>query len=94
MQAPLASIGLVAGILAGISGGGSGWVGGALLLGSVVLITFIVIMPTNHKLLEPGRDLASAETRSLLDRWGVLHSLRTGLSMLAFGLFCWLASGA
>ena len=94
MQAPLALIGLVSGILAGVLGAGTGWVGGALLLGSVVPITFIIIMPTNHKLLEPGRDLASAETRSLINHWGRLHSIRTGLSLLSFGLFCWLSSGA
>ncbi len=94
MQAPLAIIGLLSGLLASIFGEGLGWAGGALLLGSVVPITFIIIMPTNHKLLEPGRDLASVETRSLINLWGRLHSIRTGLGLLSFGLFCWLSSGA
>jgi hypothetical protein len=34
-------------------------------IGAVVPFTLIVIMPTNHELLEPGRDLNSSETRRL-----------------------------
>gem|GEM_PF-2769731 len=30
-----------------------------------------VVMRTNNQLLAPGRDLLSAETRSLLEKWGV-----------------------
>ena len=73
MQAPLALIGLLTGTLAGILGGGVGWIVGALLIGSVVPVTFKIIMPTNHLLLEPGRDINSDETRTLLNRWGRLH---------------------
>ena len=42
----------------------------ALLVGAVVPFTFLGIMPTNNKLLTPGRDLSSTETRDLLIRWG------------------------
>src|SRR5947209_6737694 len=70
MQAPLAIIGFLSGISASILGSGLGWLVGALLIGSVVALTITVITPTNHELLDPGRDLGSAETRSLLDRWG------------------------
>ena len=49
--------------------------------GAVVPFTFGVIMPTNHKLLAPGRDLASEETRALLVQWGKLHAVRTALSL-------------
>lgn len=45
--------------------------------------TFIVIMPTNHKLLSPERDLSSLETRNLLEQWGRLHAVRSVLSLLS-----------
>src|SRR5256885_15999606 len=43
---------------------------------AVVPITFIVIMPTNQQLLAAERDLGSAETRQLLERWSKLHGGR------------------
>ena len=65
-----------------------------LLIGAVVPFTLIGIMPTNHKLLAPGRDLGSAETRTLLERWGTLHAVRTTLSVLDTLLYIWLLLGA
>ena len=93
LQAPLAIVGLLAGILACFLGGGIGWLIGALLIGAVVPVTFKIIMPTNHLLLEPGRNLNSPETRDLLDRWGRLHLIRSGLSMVAFVIFACLQRG-
>jgi anthrone oxygenase-like protein len=66
----------------------------AALFAGAALFTFIVIMPTNHKLLAPGRDLSSPETRALLESWGKLHAVRTGLSLLATVLFIGLLCGA
>ena len=62
----------------------------AILIGAVVPFTLIVIMPTNHKLLTPGRDLNSVETRALLESWGKLHAARTALSLVATLLCIWL----
>jgi len=90
LQAPLAIVSLLCGIAAWIMGGGIGWLVAALLVGAVVPFTFGVIMPTNHRLLAPGRDLASAETRELLVRWGQLHAVRTALSLAGTILFLWL----
>jgi hypothetical protein len=59
------------------------------LIGAAVPFTLIVIMPTNHELLAPDRDPASAETRALLDRWGRLHAVRLALSLLATVLLLW-----
>lgn len=87
MQAPLALLSLITGVLAGLMGGGVAWLIAAILIGTVVPFTFIVIMPTNHKLLAPDRDLSSAETRVLLENWGKLHAVRTGLSLLATVLY-------
>ena len=89
MQAPLAIISLVAGLVSWWMGGGVGWGVAALSMGAVVPFTFLGIMPTNHRLLAPGRDLASAETRALLERWVKLHAVRTALSLLATVVYVW-----
>jgi hypothetical protein len=94
MQAPLALASFACGVAVWLAGGGAGWLMTATLIGLVVPFTFIGIMPTNQALLAPGRDLASAETRSLLVRWGRLHAIRTVLSVAATVLYLWLLSGA
>ena len=83
MQASLAVVSFLAGVAAWLLGGGIMWLFGAVLIGLVVPFTFIAIMPTNHQLLAPGRDLASPETRGLLEKWGRLHGVRSALSLLA-----------
>ena len=74
-------------------GAGVGWLAAAVLVGLVVPFTFGVIMPTNHKLLAPGRDLTSTETRELLVRWGQLHAVRTALSLAGTLIYMWLLLG-
>jgi Domain of unknown function (DUF1772) len=83
MQAPLAAVSFLAGVGAWLFGGGILWLIGAVLIGLVIPFTFIGVMPTNHQLLAPGRDLSSTETRSLLEKWGRLHAVRSVLSFLA-----------
>lgn len=83
MQASLAVVSFLAGALAWLLGGGILWLVGAVLIGLVVPFTFIAVMPTNHQLLAPGRDLASVETRALLEKWGRLHAVRSALSLVA-----------
>jgi hypothetical protein len=83
MQAPLAVISFLAGVAVWLLGGGLLWLIAAVLIGLVVPFTFIAVMPTNNQLLVPGRDLSSAETRSLLEKWGRLHAVRSALSFLA-----------
>jgi hypothetical protein len=46
-------------------------------------------MPTNNQLSAPGRDLASSETRVLLERWGKLHAVRSALSLIASIFLIW-----
>jgi len=90
LQAPLAVVSLICGVAVWLRGGGPGWLVAALFVGSVVPVTFTIIMPTNHRLLAPGRDLASAETRQLLVRWGHLHAIRTSLSLVGAVTYLWL----
>jgi hypothetical protein len=89
MQAPLALVSLITGLLSWWMGGGAVWATAALLIGAVVPFTFLGIMPTNRRLLAPGRDLASPETRELLDQWAKLHAVRSVLSLLATVVYVW-----
>src|SRR5438876_5501045 len=77
MQASLAIVGFLAGVAAWLLGAGVMWLVGALFLVAVVPVTLIIIFPTNNRLLAPGRDLASSETRELLVKWGRLHAIRS-----------------
>jgi anthrone oxygenase-like protein len=90
LQAPLALLSFVSGAAAWFVSAGAGWLVAALLIGVVVPFTFVVVMPTNHELLAPGRDLDAAETRMLLRRWGNFHAVRTMLSLASTALYFWL----
>lgn len=83
LQAPLAVVSCLAGVAAWASGADLTWLVGALLIGAVVPFTLVVIKPTNDKLLAPGRDSSTADTRQLLQRWSRLHAVRTALSLAA-----------
>ncbi len=56
MQASLALIGCMTGIIGGWQRGDMRSIVAALLLGAVVPFTFIVILPTNKRLLDPTLD--------------------------------------
>ena len=92
MQVPLALISLAGGTAAWLLGANVWWLVAGLLIGAVVPFTFLAIMPTNHELLAAGRDLASVETRRLLERWNRLHAVRSALSLIATALFVWQAN--
>jgi uncharacterized membrane protein len=89
MQASLAIVSFAAGITVWLLGGATTWLVGAILIGLVVPFTLVVIQPTNNKLLAPGRDLSSNETRALLEQWGRLHAVRSVLSLAASGVLVW-----
>src|SRR5215475_8478754 len=55
-----------------LAGAGVGWLLAAVLIGAVVPFTFVVIMPTNRRMLSPSLDVGSDEARALLVRWGQL----------------------
>jgi anthrone oxygenase-like protein len=63
MQASLAIIGASAGIARWATGAGIGWVVGGVALGAVVPFTLVVILPTNHRLLDPSLDKGVAGGR-------------------------------
>ena len=83
MQASLAVAGALLAVAAWLVGAGLVWLLAGLVLGSVVPFTLIAMWPTNKRLEDPGLDITSALARSLLVRWGQLHAVRSGLSVVA-----------
>ncbi len=86
MQAPLAMLAFNCAGIAYLQGRSLSVLVAGILLGAVVPYTLMVILPTNRRLLESGRDPASPETDALLQRWGRLHAVRTGASIAALGV--------
>jgi hypothetical protein len=86
MQAPLALVSALLGVIAWWQTGDWRW-----LLGSVVILanwpfTFLVIMPTNNALLALDRT-GDPRSRGLIEKWGRLHAGRTALGVAATILF-------
>jgi hypothetical protein len=94
MQVFLATAATLGGFAAWLAGGGAAWLIGALAIASVVPFTLVVVLPTNTRLLVPGRDLGSAETRQLLEAWGRLHAVRSLLSVVATLVFLYALVGS
>jgi Domain of unknown function (DUF1772) len=89
MQAPLALVGFVLGLVAW-------WQTShlAFLLGAIAIIapwpwTLIVIKPTNDALLATEPDKAGPLSRALIVKWGGIHAVRTVLGGLATAAFFW-----
>ncbi|SRR6266446_3316378 len=89
MQASLAVAGGLLGLVAYFSTLDWRW-----LLGAVVLLanwpyTILVIMPTNRRLMDTPPEVATAETRRMLEWWGTLHAGRSALGLMATLIFLW-----
>jgi Domain of unknown function (DUF1772) len=87
MQASLAGLGCVSGMIGGWQRSDPAVMIAGVLLGSVVPFTLIVILPTNNRLLDPTLDPQGAELSQLLNRWGRLHAVRSALGTVAFLIF-------
>ncbi len=93
MQAPLAVIGFLLGLVAWWQTGGWSW-----LLGAVVLVanwpyTLLCIMPTNRRLMATEPAGAGPESRALIEKWAALHAGRTALGCAATLIFLWASTG-
>jgi Anthrone oxygenase len=89
MQASVAIVGGIFGLVAYFSALDWRW-----LLGAVVLLanwpyTIFIVMPTNRHLMDTPPEAATAETRRMLERWGALHAGRSALGLVATLIFLW-----
>jgi uncharacterized membrane protein len=87
MQVSLAALGTLAAVAAWRMGASVLWLAGGLLLGAVIPFTLIVILPTNKRLLDPSLDKDSKLAEQLLQRWAMLHAVRSALSLASFLAF-------
>jgi hypothetical protein len=92
MQAPLALIGCILGLMAWRQNGAWQWFAGAMVLVSAWPYTLLVIRPTYNELSGTSVSNAGPRTRALVEKWGRLHAGRSALGVLAMMLFVWGAS--
>ena len=89
MQAPLALLGCLLGLMAWGQTSHPGF-----LIGGIAMIapwpwTLIGIKPTNDALLATELDNAGPQSRALIVKWGALHAVRTALGTIAIVAFLW-----
>ena len=89
MQAPLAIIGFLLGLLAWWQTGLWTWLAGAIIMIANWPYTLIVIMPVNNRLMEIDPAVANVDTRQLIETWAQQHAVRTGLGFAAVVFFLW-----
>jgi hypothetical protein len=89
MQAPLALVACVLGLIAWWQTGHDGFLIGAVAILAPWPWTLLGIKPTNDALLATDPDRAGPQTRALVVKWGALHVVRTALGALATLSFLW-----
>jgi hypothetical protein len=89
MQAPLALVGCLLGLIAWWQTTQIGFLIGAIAIVAPWPWTLIGIKPVNDALLATEPEKAGPQTRALIAKWGVLHSVRTALGALATVAFLW-----
>jgi Domain of unknown function (DUF1772) len=89
MQASLAIVGGIFGLVAFLSTLDWRWLLGAIVLLANWPYTIFVIMPTNRRLMDTPPESITAETRRMLEQWGALHAERSALGLAATLIFLW-----
>jgi len=83
MQAPLAVVGCVFGLIASWQARELSFLVGAVLLIANWPWTLLGIMPTNNALMAIDPADTTPQTRALIVKWGTLHAVRSVLGSLA-----------
>ena len=89
MQASIAMIACVLGLIAWWLTGASAYLAGALFIILPWPWTLLVMMPTNRMLEAMDAEAANSQARSLIVRWGGMHLVRVALGALATIAFLW-----
>ena len=92
MQAPLALVASILGVLAFFSGYDWRWLAGAVVIFAAWPYTLLVIKPVNNTLEATRPEGADATTRALIERWGMLHAVRSALGVASTLIFLWASS--
>jgi hypothetical protein len=89
MQASLALVSTVFGLLAFWMTRDWRWLVGALLILANWPYTLVVILPINKRLNATPLEAASAQTRDMIKTWGSLHAGRSALGLAATAAYLW-----
>ncbi|MEQ1888293.1 MAG: DUF1772 domain-containing protein [Alphaproteobacteria bacterium] len=89
MQASLAFISGVLGLLAWWLSNNAGWLAGAVIILANWPYTLLGIMPVNAILEAIPSENADAASRALIVKWGYLHAVRSALGITASLVYLW-----
>jgi Domain of unknown function (DUF1772) len=93
MQAPLAVLGCLCGLVAWWQSGTLAFLVGAASMIANLPWTLLAIMPTNNALMATGPAEIAPQTRTLIVKWGTLHAVRSALGFAAVIAFFWACIG-
>jgi hypothetical protein len=89
MQAGLAVVSAVLGLVAAWQTADWRWIIGAVLILANWPYTLLVILPINKNLEAIGPAAAGASSRAMIEAWGRLHAVRTGLGIASVLAYLW-----
>jgi hypothetical protein len=89
MQAGLAVVSAVLGLVAAWQTADWRWIVGAVLILANWPYTLLVILPINKNLEAIGPAAAGVSSRAMIEAWGRLHAVRTGLGIASVLAYLW-----
>jgi hypothetical protein len=89
MQASIALVSTVLGLVAAYLAWDWRWLLGAVLILAPWPWTLLIIMPVNTVLEATAPEAADAQTRALIEKWGTLHAGRSALGIAATLVYLW-----